>query len=170
MADCCSSSTQQNDTSPKHNLDKQCNTHLNIDLKGTLLTPVACSSLINELLKTLIFQKSQIPYPYNWLKSVVDRKRKKDAEQQASEKKCAQVAMERYFRLASGAYDNLEDIMCHIRKEMENGEVQEVVLVFGATPFTPKQVYSIKLPVIVRGHSEVHHHQANNRNQQSVLR
>lgn len=171
MAHCSASSTSQNDPStPKHNLDKQTYTHfLNVDLKGTVLTPVACSSLISELLKTLLFQKAQIPYPFNWLKSVVDRKRKKEADQQETAKR-APVAVERHFRLVSSTYDNLEAIMCHIRKEMESSEVREVVLLFGATPFTPKQAYSIKLPVIVRGHLEVNHHQANYKNQPSILK
>lgn len=173
----CSSSTAEVTTSPKPNLDKQTRSQLNINLTGTLLTPVACSSLINELLKTLVFQKSQIPYPYNWLKSVIDRKRKKDDDNKEENgnnnngvHKCSQITMEKQFRLASSTYDNLEDIMCHIRKEIENCEVQEVVLLFGPTPFTPKQVFSIKLPAIARGHLEVNHHQRNNRNQHNVLR
>lgn len=171
MAHCSSRSTPKFDTAPvQHNLDKQTTTQLDVDLKGTLLTPLACSSLVSELIKNLIFQKSQIPYPYNWLKAVVDRKRKKDAEEQGGIVKNLQVAVERCFRLASSAYDNLEDIMYHIRKEMESSEVQEVILLFGSTPFSPKQIYCIKLPVIVRGHLEVNHHQANNRNQQNILR
>lgn len=162
----CSTATIQIDSTRKLNLNKQ----LNVDLKGTLLTPLACASLISELLKTLIFQTSQIPYPYNWLKFVVERKRKKDNQQEENGGKSSQTAVQRYYRLVSSTYDNLEDIMCHIRKEIESSDVQEVVILFGATPFTPKQVYSVKLPAIVRGHLDSIHQQTNTKNQHNVLR
>lgn len=148
------------------NLTKHNN--LNVDLKGTLLTPIACSSLINELIKTLIFQKSQIPFPFNWLKSVVERKRK--GVQCDNNTKPSKMAIERYYRLASSTFDNLEEIMCHIRQEIETSEVQEVMIIFGTTPFSPKQVFCVKMPEIVRGHLEVIHQQANNKNQHNILR
>lgn len=152
------------------NLDKQSCKQLKVDLKGTVLTPLACTSLINELLKTLIYQKSQIPFPYNFLKSVIERRRKKDHQESNISIKTTKVAIERYYRLASSTYDNLEDIMCHIRQEIENSEVQEVVILFGTTPLCPKQAYSLKLPVIARRHLEKIHQPTNSKNQHNILR
>lgn len=162
-----STSTHESHILANPNLNKQTSKQLNVDLKGTLLTPLACASLINELLKTLIFQKSQIPFPYNWLKSVIERRRKAANQECAKQTK---AAVERYYKLASSTYDNLEDIMCHIKQEIEKCEVQEVVILFGTTPLCPKQVYSLKLPPIVRGHLEGIHQQSNSKNQHNVLR
>lgn len=156
------------------NLNKQTNQKvLNVDLKGTLLTPSACANLVNEIVKTLLFQKTQIPYPYNWLKSVVDRKRKRNEQEESSRSKAikgSQITVERHYSLVASTYDNLEELMCHIKMEMESSDVREVVLLFGATPLTPKQVYSIKLPGITRGHFDRNHSQANHKNQHNVLR
>lgn len=51
--------------------------NIDIHISESVFTPLACATLINEIIKSIVYQKSQIPYPYNWLKMMVERKRRK---------------------------------------------------------------------------------------------
>jgi hypothetical protein len=57
---------------------------INIDFPD-VLSDVTCSELIIELVKYILFMKEQIPYQYNQLKYVVDRKKKWDLEKKVTE-------------------------------------------------------------------------------------
>jgi Mad1 and Cdc20-bound-Mad2 binding len=56
---------------------------INIDFPD-VLSDVTCSELIIELIKYILFMKEQIPYQYNQLKYVVDRKKKWDLEKKVT--------------------------------------------------------------------------------------
>lgn len=56
---------------------------INIDFPD-VLTDVTCSELVIELVKYILFMKEQIPYQYNQLKYVVDRKKKWDLEKKVN--------------------------------------------------------------------------------------
>jgi hypothetical protein len=56
---------------------------INIDFPD-VLSDVTCSELIIELVKYILFMKEQIPYQYNQLKYVVDRKKKWDLEKKVT--------------------------------------------------------------------------------------
>lgn len=142
---------------------------INVDITENIFTPFACASVVNEFIKSLVYQKSQIPYPYNWLKNVVNRKRK--SAEGEERKKPVNLNIDRHYRIVSTAYDNLEEIMKHIIKEFESSsEVYEVLILFGTTPQCPKEAYTIKVPSIDRSHLEENHLQDISKNQQKILR
>ncbi|KAF7279667.1 hypothetical protein GWI33_006831 [Rhynchophorus ferrugineus] len=132
------------------------------------MSPIA--TLVNEILKGLLFQKCQIPYSYNWLKNVVEKRRKKTTEQQSSKK--FNITYENHFRMVSTVYDNINSIMNGILKEFcESGNViLQVVIIFGSTPNYPKEVYTLNLPAIVMGHDEKNHVSDINKHLQKILR
>lgn len=142
---------------------------IDVHIQELVFTPLACASLVNEVIKSLVYQKSQIPYPYNWLKTVVNRKRK-NAESE-NVRQPLNLTLDKCYRLASNAYDNLEQIMRSIRMEFEAGsDVREVLILFGTTAYCPKEAFTIKIPKIARGHTEDNHLQAITRNQHKILR
>lgn len=142
---------------------------INVDITENIFTPFACASVVNEFIKSLVYQKSQIPYPYNWLKTVVNRKRKSCEGDER--KKPINLNIDRHYRVVSTAYDNLEEIMKNIRKELDSScEVHEILILFGTTPQCPKEAYTIKVPSIDRSHLEENHVQDISKNQQKILR
>lgn len=38
---------------------------IDVKISEMTLIPLACASLVNEILKELLYQKCQIPYPYS---------------------------------------------------------------------------------------------------------
>lgn len=141
--------------------------NIDIQITDTVFTPLACATLINEIIKSLVYQKSQIPYPYNWLKMIVERRRKKsDPDVTATN-----FAVERHYRVASAAYDTLEAIMRNIRKEFEShSQIQEVLILFGTTPQCPKEAFTIKVPSVARNHIEENHLRHISKHQHKILR
>ncbi|CAK1583612.1 unnamed protein product [Parnassius mnemosyne] len=112
-----------------------------IDLNiGDQLTSVSCGHIVVELLKFLAYQRLQIPYTYQWLKQVVNKKKmcedKKDTFQS-----------ERHFRIASNALDNLDFMIKSLLKEIDGPSIpEEVCIALGGTPVTCKEVYRLLLP------------------------
>lgn len=150
--------------------NKQNNTCINIKITDIILTPLTCAVLINEVIKYLVYQKSQIPYPYNWLQTVITRKRKKT--ESVSTQTSSNLSVERHYKIASLAYDTVEEMMNNIKAEFKNGSniVREVLIVFGATPLTPKEVFRINMPILHHYHVEANHLKSIPKNQQKILR
>lgn len=147
------------------------NAAINLNVSDLLLTPLSCSSIISEIIKVLLYEKSQLPHSYNWLKSMVTKRRKaaKD-DDHPNEKRNFTAA--RYFNIVSSAYDAVETMMESIKKALQNDAnvINEVLIIFGTTPLNPKQSFSIKLSNILHDHVESNHVQSNLRKQQTVLR
>lgn len=135
------------------------------------LTPFAGASLVNEILKGLLYQKCQIPYPYHWLKQVVEKRRQRLNDAETPSRK-VNFAHENHFRIVSKAYDHLDMVMRGISKEFcdQNTEIQEVVVTFGPSPACIKEAFTIALPVTMKGHVEHNHIGQLNKNLQKVLR
>ncbi|KAG8233785.1 hypothetical protein J437_LFUL003857 [Ladona fulva] len=119
------------------------------------LTSSSCSKVVSEIIKYLAYQKQQIPYPFEQLKLLVN-KSKLAGEQEtigkSVKRRCLQL--ERHHSKATDAVDTLENIFKNIEAEFmisdEDGigRVEEVVVMFGATPVTPKDVFRIQLPPV----------------------
>lgn len=142
---------------------------INVKVKELVLTPLTCASVINEIIKYLIYQKSQIPYPYNWLKSVVDRKRK---EPENNQTKPTNLVAERHYRVVSTAYDGLQELTKHLNNEFKNygNNIKQILVLFGSTIYNPKEVFRICVTDLARGHSEDNHFQSNTKNLHKILR
>lgn len=144
---------------------------ITIDIKITdVLTPLTCGLLVNEIIKYLVYQKSQIPYPYNWLQTVVTRKRK--SMESHSPQTTSNLSVERHYKVTSAAYDIVEEIMNNIKTEFKNSiqYIKEVLIIFGATPYTPKEVFRISVPVLQEIHIEANHVKSMQKSQQKILR
>lgn len=143
---------------------------INLLIDGLVLTPGACSSLLNELIKSLLYEKSQIPYTYTWFKNIVCKKRK--SLENGSGTTGNEYTAKKYYNVISKAYDALEEIMENLSKELKNksNHIEEVLIIFGVTPLNPKQTISIKLVNIMHDHIDVNHVQSNFRKQQNILR
>ncbi|XP_066149086.1 MAD2L1-binding protein [Euwallacea fornicatus] len=136
------------------------------------LTPFAGASIVNEILKSLLYQKCQIPFPYNWLEHVVEKRRKRLNESTGEHKKLS-LTHESHYRIVSSAYDHLEQVMRGISKEFceeSSGEIKEIVVMFGPGPSCPREVLTINIPKIAQGHVERNHVGQLNKNLRKVLR
>lgn len=143
---------------------------LNVEISDIVLTPFTCASLVNEILKGLLYKKSQIPYPYNWLKNIVNKKR--DQVNIGEKTGPTNFKLENHFRVVSNAYDTLENLMKAITKEFSESVelIKEVVIIFGTTPECPKEIFSINTVPVMKGHNEKNHIVQLNRYQQKILR
>lgn len=143
---------------------------MDIEISNVVLTPFTCASLVNEILKGLLHQKNQIPYSYNWLKSIVTKKREQDSNGEKTGP--ANFKLVNHYRIVSSAYDTLESLMKAIIKEFSESleTIRKVVIVFGTTPECPKEVFSINTTSVMQGHYERNHKEQLVKYQQRILR
>ncbi|XP_044744331.1 uncharacterized protein LOC123306412 [Coccinella septempunctata] len=131
---------------------------IEVNISDYILTPLSCASLVEQFLKSLLYQKSQIPYPYTWLKSSVNRRRNRvNVTEGIQSNGTYQFKIENQYRIASKLYDGLEDIMNELAKELSKNTVSEIFILFGPTPLCPKEVCRIKIPILAAGHFEEAH-------------
>ncbi|KAK4887619.1 hypothetical protein RN001_003890 [Aquatica leii] len=141
---------------------------IKVHVTELILTPLTCSTIINEVIKYLLYQKSQIPYPYNWLKSVV--KKKRTAEH--ADEKSVNFQAERHYTTVSTAYDSLEKLMNSITSEFEmyGTNINRLLIIFGSSIHTAKEIYTIRIPSLAFGHLEENHVRINCKHQHKVMR
>lgn len=144
---------------------------IDIEISNVILTPFTCASLVNEILKGLLHQKNQIPYSYNWLKSIVTKKR----QQENNDEKTGPTNFKlvNHFRIVSNAFDTLESLMKAIIKEFSDSldeTIRKVVIVFGTTPECPKEIFTINTTSVMLGHHERNHKEQLIKYQQKILR
>lgn len=141
---------------------------MDIPITDIVLTPLTCASLVNEILKGLLYQKCQIPYPYTWLHQMVTKKRQ-SPESSSSRKN---INIVNNFHKVSLIYDKLEKVMKSLADEFTRNkeQIKEVVIMFGTTPQSPKEVVTINVSQTAKGHLEKNHIAHINKFQQKILR
>lgn len=114
---------------------------INLEI-GDQLTSISCGHVIVELIKFIAYQRLQIPYTYQWLKQVVNKK--KDTEDVKDT-----FQSERYFSIASTALENLDFILKSLQQEINSQSLpEEICIILGGSPLTCKEVYRILLPAM----------------------
>ncbi|CAB3245914.1 unnamed protein product [Arctia plantaginis] len=111
---------------------------------GDQLTAISCGHIIVELVKFITYQRLQIPYTYQWLKQVVNRKRA-CVDEDTKDSFQSQI----HFRTVSTALENLDFILKSLQQEINSPSLpDEVCIALGATPVTCKEVYRVLLPMV----------------------
>lgn len=140
---------------------------LDVKISNLVLTPLTCASIISEILKCLIFEKSLIPYPYNWLKSIVSDHKKRTSQSQIDE----DIFAAKHHVAAIAAFDAFENIMTNLRRLFKFGNnISEIIILIGATPLNPKEVYKFQVPKLPTGHNERNHYNLLSKFQPKILR
>ncbi|XP_056646741.1 uncharacterized protein LOC130451622 [Diorhabda sublineata] len=134
-----------------------------------ILTPFSCASIINEIIKGLLYQKCQIPYSYSRMKIMVTKKRQKTSETPIDAG--LKLRAECHFLVVSKVLDTVESAMTSITDEFiyHKNKVKSVVFVLGTTPFTVREVITINVSCLL-GHIEDNHAAELNKYQQKILR
>lgn len=96
------------------------------------LTSISCGHVVVELIKFIAYQRLQIPYKYQWLKQVVNKKK------ECLEKKDS-LHSERHFRVASTALENL-DFILKVRSSYSC--LHEIICTFSSTKIS-KHSYGV---------------------------
>ncbi|XP_054263811.1 MAD2L1-binding protein-like isoform X3 [Macrosteles quadrilineatus] len=132
-----------------------------------LITPKSCSMFVAELIKFIVFSKQQIPYPYERLKMFVTKRieQQKILELSNTQKDFGTshgitFLMEKHYKKVEEAYRILDSTFKCIEHELMKStdcSIDEIVLLFGATPLSPRDVYRIKIPPLTFGHCESQH-------------
>ncbi|XP_074042244.1 uncharacterized protein [Leptinotarsa decemlineata] len=143
---------------------------IDVNVSNLIMTPLTCASLVNEMLKGLLYQKSQIPYPYSWMKTVLERKRQRNENEPSDSP--INLSAANHFRIVSKAYEILQSVMQGVIEEFRESvlPIDEVVIVFGTTPQCPEEILTITIPSLARGHFEGNHLNELNKAQPKVLR
>lgn len=120
-----------------------------IDFKiAETLTPTTCTRILTEISKYIVCHKL-IPYPYDALKHMAQ-----SAEKFVLSEKKKSLQSRRHHKKMIEAYDNFENIFKNIELELQScvasgDEIEEVVLLLGATIRSPQEMYRFKLPPII---------------------
>ncbi|XP_041969582.1 uncharacterized protein LOC121726334 [Aricia agestis] len=121
-------------------LKEQIQVDLNI---GDQLTTISCGHIVNEMIKFIAYQRLQIPYTYQWLKQLVNKRKDSDCKIKES------LQSERHFHVASTALSNLDFILKGLSKEIQGANLpEEICIALGATPVTCKEMYRLILPEV----------------------
>lgn len=141
---------------------------IKIAVTELILTPLTCASIINEILKQLIYQKSQIPYSYSWVKSAISRRKTEPNKLKVS----TDITVQRHHDIVSTAFNALENIMQNIKSEFKDNEqdIKQVCILFGSTIYTAKEAYIIEIPQLAKNHLEENHVYLNSKKQHNILR
>ena len=86
--------------------NRQNKTCINVDI-NSVLTSKTCSTIVVEFIKLLAYQRLQIPYNFERLKYVVEKKKTKNKTEDTSNEPWRSST---YFRITSTALDVLESI------------------------------------------------------------
>ncbi|XP_034237876.1 MAD2L1-binding protein [Thrips palmi] len=133
---------------------------INVELKDAL-TASSCSHLAVEFFKHIAYQRQQIPFPYKQLKSVLSRKIEQDSSTVTGARSCQAenefIKVKGMFESMQNAFQNLEEELCS-----HEGMIQEIAMILGATPLSPRDVYRFQFPPLLLGHLDSKHpHQSN---------
>lgn len=144
---------------------------IDVNINNLILTPLTCASLINTFIKCLIYDKTQIPYSYKWLETIVNKKRKEASRNDENNEHNKNYQAEKYFRKVSNFYDTVESILKQIDNIFKNNnDVEEILLIFGGSEMSPKEVYRIRIPTLPKNHQEKNHITVTNKLSYTVLR
>lgn len=156
---------------------RACKQHVNLDVNfKQKLTADVIISLVEMLFKNLLHQRQQVPLRVEVLEKDLEKVKggcqpgqetwevpyQKD-ESPSCPRECARRAknmqknktlQERYLRKAHSFMDDLEEKLEHLKEEiLTNLEaIKCISFSFGATPFSPKEVYHIILPKTLSRH------------------
>ncbi|XP_077299766.1 uncharacterized protein LOC143920700 [Arctopsyche grandis] len=127
---------------------------VNVDI-SSVLTAKTCAAIVVEVIKFIAFQKFQIPYNFEHLKYVVEKKRAKNKDfTDVNESWQSQ----HYFRTTSAALDALETLIKNIHCEFEKEVVpNEVCIILGSNTLCAKELYRIVIPHSMNDHFHENH-------------
>lgn len=83
--------------------NKRISVKIDLDI-GDQLTYISCGHIVVEIIKFLAYQRLQIPYTYQWLKQIINKRK-------SLEDKKESYQSERHFHVASTALNNLDFII-----------------------------------------------------------
>ncbi|PSN49779.1 hypothetical protein C0J52_01388 [Blattella germanica] len=116
------------------------------------LTPTTCTKVLKEIAKYIVCHKL-IPYPYEALKNIASKHYNavQTADKAVHIQKKKAIQMKRHEKKMIDAYENFENIFKNVELELYNcitngDEIEEVVLLLGATVRSPHEVYRIIVP------------------------
>lgn len=151
-----------------YNLNKKptADTIISSTISEYTFSPLTCASLINEIMLNLLFQKSQIPYPYTRLKDAVNNRTGEGVKDKHF------LVLRSHFNTASEANRALEEIMESIKNLFMRfgNNMKKIVVVLGSTPYLAKEVFTIDISNIEDFHNEKSHFQENKKKLRKTLR
>ncbi|KAJ9597760.1 hypothetical protein L9F63_011368, partial [Diploptera punctata] len=112
------------------------------------LTPTVCTRILKEVTKYIVCHKL-IPCSFEALKHIAET-----AEKTMLSDKKKPLQSKRHQKKAIETYNNFENIFKNLELELRRciqtgDEVEEVVLLFGATIRSPQEMYRFKLPRLI---------------------
>lgn len=106
------------------------------------LDRITCATLLTEAIKYLIFQRYQIPLPFDQLKAEDERERRSEEGKlpkgQAS--RPSSLAVKKSRQLIAG----VEELLGRLYHVFIQVQVFDVLLLLGSTVVNPKEIYSIR--------------------------
>ncbi|XP_002741347.1 MAD2L1-binding protein-like [Saccoglossus kowalevskii] len=112
-----------------------------VGLNGHVPPHLQCR-LVTETVKFLMYQREQIPMPYEHLKQQIALQEQKERKRLSLEtKKCLQTL------------SNIDELFKNLERVFEIAQVTRILILFGSTAVSPKEIYILNL-------NRLHHHDA----------
>ncbi|XP_065086082.1 uncharacterized protein LOC135708061 [Ochlerotatus camptorhynchus] len=133
-------------------------TVLDVQMNVDIITGESCSKMLQTIVQTLLFQRSQIPFCYQMFRAIVNKIKAEMAGTEESKWGNYQLAKQR--EVAIKTLEELQTLFKELAVIVENSKqnVQAMVL-FGSTVYTAKEAFVINLPMADENHYAQHHRQ-----------
>uniref|UniRef100_A0A1A9W5Q8 Uncharacterized protein n=1 Tax=Glossina brevipalpis TaxID=37001 RepID=A0A1A9W5Q8_9MUSC len=116
--------------------------HLNLDLnvEVDVLTSDALAEVINSILESLLYQRNQIPFVYKTYRHYVQNWSKEENDDE-------DLLLQRQKENATMTKNSISAMKELIRSTFKNKLIKSLRFLFGSTTYTPKEAYTIHLPI-----------------------
>ncbi|XP_058982860.1 uncharacterized protein LOC131804272 [Musca domestica] len=122
---------------------------LNLFLEVDILTAGTIAEVINSVLESLLYQRNQIPFVYKTYRYYVNKWNDDDEQQEDMEQldNVKNFQVQRQRNLAKSTKDSISAMREAINDTFRRTAVKSLRFLFGGTPFTPKESYTIHIPI-----------------------
>lgn len=162
-------------------------TNVDINLGHDFVTNKAAASVLLSIVKFLSFNRNQIPFvfeTFHYMAKKLEKAKSMQNEESVCKSFVKSYAMERQRDIAIQTYRKFNEmstvslltfafhlsivpqiifaLFCSIEFQVlidsfDKHDIEQAIVMFGATPFTPKEAFFINLPNITRNHFEANH-------------
>lgn len=170
-------------------------TNVDIDLGDDFVTQKSAASLLLSIAKFLLFNRNQIPFVYetfHFMTKKLESARSTCDENGVSNTFVKNYAIERQRDIAIQTYRKFNEIsdvswmkfiafhcwltywkrliLKVILESFEKNEMEQAIIIFGATTFTSKEAFIVNLPTVSRNHYAANHPNSTEKITRKVIR
>lgn len=130
-----------------------------VPFEADVITHHTTARILTAIIDHLAYHRRQIPFVYNTFKFMVDKFQRASelSDDAAPSDDLNHFHVDRERTLAFETLEQLSQMRSRILTQMESVEIEQALIVFGATSVTPKEAYLVELPAVTDNHFAKNH-------------